>query len=79
MSLWTISLVTQILCLALVSAFVALRGVVAWRFKKGVDVEDEMNVLANELIGFCFVSLVYTPPYTTLPISILSIEGERLI
>lgn len=40
MSLWTISLVTQILCLALVTGFVALRGVVAWRFKKGVDVED---------------------------------------
>ncbi|GKZ80518.1 hypothetical protein AnigIFM56816_004742 [Aspergillus niger] len=42
MSLWTISLVTQILCLALVTAFVALRGVVAWRFKKGVDVEDDI-------------------------------------
>ncbi|PYH37908.1 uncharacterized protein BO87DRAFT_422765 [Aspergillus neoniger CBS 115656] len=42
MSLWTISLVTQILCLALVTGFVALRGVVAWRFKKGVDVEDDI-------------------------------------
>ncbi|PWY73990.1 hypothetical protein BO83DRAFT_444343 [Aspergillus eucalypticola CBS 122712] len=42
MSLWTISLVTQILCLALVTGFVALRGVVAWRLKKGVDVEDDI-------------------------------------
>ncbi|CAK43196.1 hypothetical protein An18g03680 [Aspergillus niger] len=77
MSLWTISLVTQILCLALVTAFVALRGVVAWRFKKGVDVEDDIikMALANAgvKLGFCFVSLVY---YTTYPNHTISIYTE---
>lgn len=53
MSLWTISLVTQILCLALVTGFVALRGVVAWRFKKGVDVEDGIppTLYIDECVG----------------------------
>ena len=36
----TISLVTQILCLTMVSAFVALRLLVAVRYKRHINVED---------------------------------------
>ncbi|OJZ83874.1 hypothetical protein ASPFODRAFT_83289 [Aspergillus luchuensis CBS 106.47] len=67
MSLWTISLVTQILCLALVTGFVALRGVVAWRFKKGVDVED----------GFCFVSLIFFDAYCILVLFYIFNNGTQ--
>ncbi|PYH87352.1 hypothetical protein BO71DRAFT_489639 [Aspergillus ellipticus CBS 707.79] len=40
-SLQTISLVTQILCLVMIAAFVGVRVLVAVRFKKRVDVEDD--------------------------------------
>ncbi|GKZ18046.1 hypothetical protein AbraIFM66951_006573 [Aspergillus brasiliensis] len=67
MYLWTISLVTQILCLTLVSGFVAMRGVVAWKLKKRVDVEDDVTNGGNNpptLLNSSQTTIVYKLYYT---------------
>ncbi|RAL00730.1 uncharacterized protein BO80DRAFT_455620 [Aspergillus ibericus CBS 121593] len=58
----TISLVTQILCLSMVSIFVALRLLVAVRYKRHVDVED----------AYCILALLFATLGGSKPISSLT-------
>jgi hypothetical protein len=50
----TVNLVTQILCIPIVSIFVALRFYTRWRFRQGLGVEDcELYVLECLAGYFC--------------------------
>ncbi|PWY95779.1 hypothetical protein BO94DRAFT_136249 [Aspergillus sclerotioniger CBS 115572] len=63
----TISLVTQILCLAMVSAFVALRLLVAVSYKHHINVED----------AFCFLSWIFFTAYCILALLFATLGGSK--
>ncbi|KAJ5168355.1 uncharacterized protein N7482_003949 [Penicillium canariense] len=55
----TVNLVTQCLCIPIVSIFVALRFYTRWRFKQSLGIEDYACAVAWGLfMGYCGISIV---------------------
>jgi hypothetical protein len=90
----TINLVTQILCIPICTAFVALRFYTRWRFKQMLGIEDcksieprtflsplRKNTLTNPTVDGCLIAWVLFMGYCVIGIygkCLVDLEGTQV-